>query len=112
MAYYYIAETNLAYFLDGNKLKLAIRFMQVIFLIGLFYGSIKTSTAAWTLGDIGLGLMVWVNVIALLFLVKPTLIALRDYEQQKKEGKDPVFDPIKLGIKNADYWVKKNEKNK
>lgn len=112
MAYYYIAETNLAYFLEGKKLKIAIIFMQLIFLIGLYYGSVKTSTAAWTLGDIGLGLMVWVNVIALLFLVKPTLIALKDYEQQKKEGKDPTFDPIKLGIKNADYWVKKNEEKK
>lgn len=108
MAYYYIAETNLAFFLENKTLKLSIRFMQVIFLAGLFYGSVKTSDAAWTLGDIGLGLMVWVNVISLLFLVKPTLIALRDYEQQKKEGKDPTFDPVKLGIKNADYWEKKN----
>ena len=109
MAYYYIAETNLAYFLEGGKLKISIRVMQVVFLLGLFYGSIKTSEAAWTLGDIGLGLMVWVNVISLLFLVKPSLIALRDYEEQKKAGKDPVFDPVKLGIKNADYWVKKNK---
>ena len=36
--------------------------------------------------------------------MKPALIALKDYEQQKKEGKDPVFDPKKLGIKNADFW--------
>jgi alanine or glycine:cation symporter, AGCS family len=108
MAYYYIAETNLAFFLETKVLRIAIRIMQVIFLAGLFYGSVKTSDAAWTLGDIGLGLMVWVNVIALLFLVKPTLIALKDYEQQKKQGLDPTFDPVKLGIKNADYWEKKN----
>lgn len=108
MAYYYIAETNLAFFLETKKLRLTIRFMQVIFLAGLFYGSVKTSDAAWTLGDIGLGLMVWVNVIALLFMVKPTLIALKDYEEQKKQGLDPTFDPVKLGIKNADYWEKKN----
>ena len=25
-------------------------------------------------------------------------------QQQKAEGKDPVFHPEKLGIKNADYW--------
>jgi AGCS family alanine or glycine:cation symporter len=21
-----------------------------------------------------------------------------------KDGKDPVFDPVKLGIKDADFW--------
>ncbi|CTP87706.1 hypothetical protein [Xanthomonas graminis] len=30
--------------------------------------------------------------------------ALRDYERQKKAGLDPVFDPLPLGIKNADLW--------
>ena len=32
------------------------------------------------------------------------LITLRDYERQKKQGLDPVFDPKALGIKNADFW--------
>ncbi|UKE56522.1 hypothetical protein [Xanthomonas graminis] len=33
-----------------------------------------------------------------------TLLALRDYERQKKAGLNPVFDPLPLGIKNADLW--------
>ena len=36
--------------------------------------------------------------------VLPALIALRDYERQKKLGVDPVFDPDALGIRNADFW--------
>jgi alanine or glycine:cation symporter, AGCS family len=32
------------------------------------------------------------------------LKVLRDYEAQLKDGKDPVFDPVKLGIKDADFW--------
>ena len=32
-------------------------------------------------------------------ITKPALVALKDYEKQKKEGKDPVFDPGPLGIK-------------
>ena len=35
------------------------------------------------------------------------LIALRDYERQKKLGLDPVFDPEALGIRNADFWKTK-----
>lgn len=107
MAYYYIAETNMAYIFDGKKLKLGIRFVQVVILFATYFGAVRPSESAWTLGDIGLGIMVWVNVIGLLFLVKPALIALKDYERQKKAGKDPVFNPEELGIKNADFWMKK-----
>lgn len=32
------------------------------------------------------------------------MIALKDYEEQRKQGLDPVFDPQKVGIKNADFW--------
>jgi len=62
------------------------------------------------MGDVGLGLMVWINVIAILIIMKPAIVALKDYEKQKKEGIDPVFDPRKLGIKGADFWVDYNEK--
>jgi AGCS family alanine or glycine:cation symporter len=65
--------------------------------------------AAWTLGDIGVGIMAWLNIIAILILQKPALRALKDYHRQKKEGKDPVFDPQSLGIKNAHYWEKSSK---
>ena len=37
---------------------------------------------------------------------------LEDYEEQMKSGvsrDDIKFDPIKLGIENADFWVQKNK---
>ncbi len=46
------------------------------------------------------------NVIAILFMAKPAVLALKDYEQQKRMGLDPVFDPRKVGIKNATFWEK------
>lgn len=104
MAYYYIAETNVSYMFSGNTRRIGIFLMKFILLGSAFYGTVKTSDLAWAFGDVGLGLTVWINVIMLLFIMKPALIALKDYEQQKKEGKDPVFDPKKLGIKNADFW--------
>ncbi|HEY4532257.1 MAG TPA: alanine/glycine:cation symporter family protein [Kurthia sp.] len=109
MAYYYIAETNVAYIFDGKRQKIATRIIQFVIILATYFGAVRTSEAAWTLGDIGLGIMVWVNVLCLIFMVKPALIALKDYEQQKRMGIDPVFNPEKLGIKNADFWVKKNK---
>lgn len=105
MAYYYYAETNLSY-LDKKGNKWMIWALRVLIIVTTFYGSIKTATSAWTLGDIGVGLMAWLNVVAILFLQKPALKALKDYKAQKKAGIDPVFHPAKLGIKNADEWEK------
>ena len=115
MAYYYIAETNVAYLFTGTAEKVGIWIAKIAIIVAAFYGTIRTSDLAWAMGDVGLGLMVWINVIAILIIMKPALVTLRDYEKQKKEGKDPVFDPQKLGIKGATFWedrVRNKNKNK
>lgn len=112
MAYYYIAETNVSYLFSGTYEKIGIWIAKVAILIAAFYGTVRTSSIAWAMGDVGLGLMVWINVIAIIIIMKPAIVALKDYEQQKKEGKDPIFDPIKLGIKNATFWEKYNKDKK
>lgn len=104
MAYYYIAETNIAYLIRKRNSKWAMLALKLIILAASFYGTIRTAELAWALGDAGLGIMVWLNVIAILILAKPALITLKDYEKQKKAGIDPVFNPKALGIKNADFW--------
>lgn len=105
MAYYYYAETSLVYlFGRGRKEHVAIWVLRIIIILAVFYGSFKTAKAAWDLGDIGVGAMAWINIISILFLFPKAIRSLRDYERQKKEGKDPVFDPKKLNIEGADYW--------
>ncbi|QTD41927.1 sodium:alanine symporter family protein [Sporosarcina sp. Te-1] len=104
MAYYYIAETNIAYLFRNRNSKTVMFVLKIVILITAFIGAIRPAELAWALGDVGLGLMVWLNVIAIVILAKPALIALKDYERQKKAGLDPIFKPKKLGIKNADFW--------
>ena len=105
VAYYYIAETNIAY-INRKVHRPWLYFVLKIGLLGaVTYGSVRTAGAAWDLGDVGVGIMAWLNIIAILIIQKPALIALKDYEAQKKDGKDPVFDPEKLGITNAEFWI-------
>lgn len=105
VAYYYIAETNVAYL---NR-KIHRPWLTFVLKIGLMasavYGTVKTADLAWGLGDIGVGLMAWLNIIAILLLRKTAFTCLKDYEKQLAEGVDPVFHPEKLGIERADYWV-------
>ncbi|MCM3764269.1 sodium:alanine symporter family protein [Neobacillus niacini] len=106
MAYYYMAETNLAYINRKTKRPWTIFALKIVICGMVFYGSVKTASMAWALGDVGVGSMAWLNIIAILLLTKPTLKVLKDYEAQLKDGKDPVFDPVKLGIEDADFWEK------
>ena len=104
MAYYYIAETNLSYLNKKGAQAWKLWLLRGCLLFSTFYGSIKTAEIAWMLGDIGVGIMAWLNLIAIFLLRKPALAALKDYQLQRKQGKDPRFDPKSLGIKNAHYW--------
>jgi AGCS family alanine or glycine:cation symporter len=109
IAYYYIAETNLSYLDKNGRLKWLKRVMQAVMLVSVFYGSVKTAEAAWALGDLGVGIVAWLNIIAIILLRKPAIKAFKDYQQQYKAGMEPVFDPERLGIKNADEWIKQKQ---
>lgn len=105
MAYYYMAETNLTYIAGTRRTHpLATLLLRLGIIAMVIFGAFHNAKMAWALGDIGVGLMAWLNVIAILILQKPAMLALRDYERQKKQGLDPVFDPDALGIRNADFW--------
>ncbi|WP_067538834.1 alanine/glycine:cation symporter family protein [Nocardia crassostreae] len=115
IAYYYMAETNLRFLLGkfasapvpllrGTVGSNATMVLQALILASVAAGAVTTATTAWTLGDIGVGLMAWLNIIGIIILQGPAYKALWDYERQQKDGKDPVFDPLALGIPGATFW--------
>ncbi len=103
-----MAETNLRYLTRNVRNLLVVsgslRALQLLILIATVMGCVSSAGAAWTLGDIGVGLMAWLNIVGILVIQKPALKALKDYERQQKQGIDPTFNPRELGIENADYW--------
>lgn len=104
MAYYYIAETNVAYLTRRRGGPLLMLLLKIALLASVFVGAVRTAKLAWDLGDLGVGIMAWLNIVAILILHKPALRAFRDYEQQRRRNQDPTFDPRALGIKNAEFW--------
>ncbi|MCG7489959.1 alanine:cation symporter family protein [Vibrio sp. Of14-4] len=111
LAYYYIAETNVAYIRRHIKVNGLMFILKVAMIAVVFYGTVKTANLAWAMGDVGVGLMAWLNIVGILiifFMAKPALKALHDYEEQQKQGvTEYTFNPVKLGIKGADYWEDK-----
>ncbi|WP_286267550.1 alanine/glycine:cation symporter family protein [Thalassotalea atypica] len=111
LAYFFIADNNISY-INRTFKKPFLRFvLKIGIMAAVFYGTVAEPSAAWVLGDIGVGLMAWLNIIGILiifFMAKPAIKALRDYEAQQKAGVEKyTFDPEKLGIKNAELWQNK-----
>jgi AGCS family alanine or glycine:cation symporter len=104
VAYYYMAETNIQYINRTFHRPWTIVVLKVAIIASVGFGAVRSAGTAWDLGDLGVGLMAWLNIVAILILQRPALVALRDYEAQKRAGRVPVFDPDTLGIRNADLW--------
>ncbi|ENW21232.1 alanine/glycine:cation symporter family protein [Acinetobacter haemolyticus] len=108
VAYYYIAETNITYLSYITKTPSLLFLTKCFIIMSVSYGVLSATGYIWGIGDIGVGLMAWINIIGIIltyFIWKPTIKALRDYEKQQKAGvTEFTFDPVKLGIRNATFW--------
>lgn len=112
LSYYYQAETSMAYIFGNASEKLRKKVylvMKFTILLTYIYFSTTSSAVAWSAGDLGVGLMVWLNVLMLWFLFPKAVAMLKDYEEQRNAGQQPFFDPDKVGIKNVDLWKEINK---
>ncbi|GAB3478200.1 alanine/glycine:cation symporter family protein [Marinomonas epiphytica] len=113
LAYYYIAETNVAYLRRALNLNISLTIVKLMIMFMVAYGTVNTAGYIWNLGDVGVGLMAWLNIVGILlifFMAKPTMKALKDYEEQKASGvSEYTFNPKALGIKGAEFWEKRYE---
>jgi len=115
LAYYYIAETNVTYLNRYFKLHIPLTAVKLVIMFMVAYGTVNSAGFIWDIGDIGVGLMAWINIvgiIAIFFVAKPAILCLQDYERQLKSGEPIEFDPKKLGIRNATFWEQRLQRKR
>ncbi len=98
---YFYAEANIL-FITKNKTAMTVFRIAAAFMVLL--GALNSMDVAWSLADITMGLEAIVNIVAIVLLGRIAFDALKDYEKQKAEGKDPVFHEKNIGIDNTDIW--------
>ena len=98
---YYYAESNILFIKNNKKLLFVFR---ITCILAVFFGAQADFSMMWNIADITMGCMATVNIIVILILGNKAIRVLKDYEKQKKEGKDPVFSAKDVGIDNADCW--------
>ena len=76
----------------------------------IFYYGIVGAAMAWNLADLALGSITFFNMLVVVLLAKPVKGMLKDYEAQKKAGKDPYYDPATVSYKGVDVelWIEIN----
>lgn len=98
---YCYAELNLKFIKDHKGLLFVFR---VVCVVVVFFGAQANFDTVWNLADVLMGFMAIVNIVAILLLSPKVIRILNDYREQKKQGKDPVFHPKKLGILHTHCW--------
>ncbi|MBQ7928025.1 MAG: alanine:cation symporter family protein [Methanobrevibacter sp.] len=93
----------------NNEKKPSERFMKIFYLaciVVIFVGAIIPMDAAWAMADITMGCMTLINIPTCMILGKHAIDCLKDYETQKRAGKDPVFNASSISIKqeDLDFW--------
>lgn len=86
---YYYGETNIE-FLTSNKSWLNLYRAGVVGMV--MFGSVGELALIWNMADLFMGLMAVLNLIAIFLLGKVAFEALKDYNSQKNNGMDPVFN--------------------
>jgi len=85
--------------------KTFMRVYHVIASIVIFAGAGLSADFLWNVADVTMGGMTIINIPVIFILSKYALRALKDYEKQCKEGKEPSFRAKDIGLPDkVDYW--------
>ncbi|MCA0971458.1 alanine:cation symporter family protein [Halobacillus litoralis] len=106
---YYYGETNIEFIKESQAGKMVFRFATMAFVL---IGSVSSLSLVWKMADLFMALMTVINLIAIGLLSKVAFKVLKDYEAQRKAGKNPEFSPSKLGIENTEAWEDELETKK
>ena len=80
------------------------RVYNIILSLIIFVGAILSADLLWNIADITMGAMTIINIPVILILSKYAFRALKNYEMQRKEGKEPVFRGQDIGMDNIECW--------
>ena len=101
---YYYGESNIEFFHSGKK-TLALYRLAVVGMV--VFGTIAKLQIVWDLADLFMGLMAMINIYAIIRLHPIAIKAFRNYQKQKKSGRDPTFYAEDIEVwEGADCWSK------
>ena len=107
---------NAIAFINNKKMpsKKVMTVIHIACCLVVLFGAVTPMDACWALADITMGGMALINLPACVILGNVAFMALRDYERQRRRGRNPAFIAryIKLDPLGLDYWRHKERDSK
>ena len=102
---YYYTEGCLRFIMNRRPDKIVMTVFRIIASIIVFAGALASAGFAWDSADLCQALMVVVNIPCILILSPIAIKALRNYTEQRKQGKEPVYFAKECGVnQDTDFW--------
>ncbi len=83
-------------------------FMRIYYIVAsviIFVGAGLSADLLWNIADITMGAMALINIPVIFILGKYAIRALNDYDEQRRQGLNPVFRAKNIGLPHeVDYW--------
>ncbi|WIM66912.1 alanine/glycine:cation symporter family protein [Corynebacterium breve] len=99
---YYLAQANIQYLTES---KTVLNLFRAVVLGFVFFGAVGSIPLVWALGDTFAALMVFINLVAIVPLGGVAIKLLKNFTEQRAQGKDPVFHRDMLPeLKNVEFW--------
>lgn len=99
---YYYGESNIEYLSTNKNVLFGYK---VVFLVASFLGCLGEIALIWTLADTTMGMMALVNLVAITPLTVVACRLLNDYNEQRRQGIEPVFTRDRLpDLRGVECW--------
>lgn len=102
---YYYCEGCLRYIMKRTPNRTFMTAFRLVAAVIVLVGAVASMSLVWNIADLLQALMVIINIPVILLLTKPAIAALKDYQRQRAEGKEPVFHAADIGLKDkTEFW--------
>jgi len=101
----YYVDMALIYILKKTPSKAFMRVYHIVASLVILLGAGLSADLLWNIADITMGAMAIINIPVILILSKYALRALKNYDKQRKEGREPVFHARDIDLPHkVDCW--------
>ena len=105
---FFYVDNCLAFINKKVPSKQFMLFFRIAAMVVIFVGAGLSANMAWNVADVLMGFLALINIPACIILGNVAIKACKDYEHQRREGKNPVFYASSIGMddSNLDFWKK------
>lgn len=102
---YFYSESNLQYIVGKKPSKTFLIVFRSIAVIVILLGAGLEFGVAWDTADVLMAAMALINIPTIFLLKESVVLAMEDYREQKRDGKNPRFKSSAIGLKeDTDFW--------